>query len=114
MKPDWYSSWVLYAYAFTWAPFALSTVLYATRSPWRVTAVGRALMTLLGAMTAVLTFVLVAIIFELPFWAINILRGLTLGGVGISGWMFLRELLVLQRSARTVKPCPKRRHTDVP
>lgn len=108
-----WSSWVWWAYVFVWAPFATAAALYAFRSPWRVTAVGRSLMTLLASLTAVLTFVLVILAVPLDESISSVLRGVTLGGVGVAGWMFLRELIVLQRQ-RQQDPCPKRRATDVP
>ena len=113
IRPFW-ESWIFWAYAFVWAPFFLAALMYATKSPWRVTPVGRALMTLLLSMTAVLTFVLAVLAVDIGEWLTNVLRGVTLGGVGIAGWMFLRELMVLQRVRVTAGPCPKRRATDVP
>lgn len=113
MKPDFYTNWIFYAYLFVWLPFALSTTLYALRSPWRVTAVGRALMTLLASLTAVLTFVLFVMAVPVPEPITDVLRGLTLGSVGLAGWMLLREIHVLQNLHGT-EACPRRRSTDIP
>lgn len=113
MPPFW-SNWVWWAYAFVWLPFALSAALYALRSPWRVTAVGRALMTLLGSLTAVLSFVLFVMAVPVPEHVSDLLRGLTLGSVGIAGWLLLREIHTLQNLHDTAPPCPHRRSTDIP
>jgi hypothetical protein len=110
-----YLDWAFYAYLFVWVPFASSTALYALRSPWRTLPIGRALMTLLGSLTAVLTFVLFVLMVPIPKQAVDILRGLTLGAVGIAGWMLLRQIHVLQTVVKNEPDkCPRRRATDVP
>lgn len=110
-----YANWAFYAYLFVWLPFACSTALYAARSPWRSLPIGRALMTLLASLTAVLTFVLFVLVVPVPKHVIDILRGLTLGAVGIAGWMLLRQIHVLQTVVRAEPAeCPKRRASDVP
>ena len=115
MRPVFYEDWAFYAYLFTWVPFACSTALYARRSPWRLLPIGRALMTLLASLTAVLTFVLFVLMVPIPKPAIDTLRGLTLGAVGIAGWMLLRQIHVLQTEAKNEpETCPRRRATDVP
>lgn len=114
MLREFWSSWIFWSYVFVWCPFTVSAVLYAARSPWRALPVGRALMTLLASMSAVLSFVLLVLMVRVDPWLIAVLRGTTLGGVGIAGWMFLRELMVLQNRKRPAAPCPRRRSTDVP
>lgn len=115
MRPVFYADWAFYAYLFVFIPFACSTVLYAVRSPLRALPIGRALMTLLGSLTAILAFVLFVLIVPLPHPVIDTLRGLTLGAVGIAGWMLLRQIHVLQTVVRAEPDeCPKRRATDVP
>lgn len=99
-QPFW-ANWVWWAYAFVWLPYACSTVLYAARSPWQARPVGRALMTLLVSLTAILTFVLVAMAVPLPSWVIDILRGLTLGSVSLAGFLLLRQIHVLQGQRRS-------------
>lgn len=111
-EPFW-TNWAWWAYLFVWVPFALSAVLYATRSPWRRSPMGRALMTLLGSLTAVLSFVMVVLAVPVDPRIIDTLRGLTLGSVGIAGWLLLRQMLTEQKRARE-EPCPRRRATDVP
>ena len=114
MRPAFYAYWPFWAYLFVWVPFAASSALYAARSPWRALPVGRALMTLLGSLTAVLTFVMIAVAVPLPERLIDVLRGITLGSVGIAGWMLLRQIHVLQHEAIPEGDCPRRRSTDVP
>lgn len=110
-----YANWAFYAYLFVWLPFACSTALYAARSPWRTLPIGRALMTLLASLTAVLTFVLFVLAVPVPRPLIDVLRGLTLGAVGIAGWMLLRQIHVLQTAVRDEPDeCPRRRATDIP
>lgn len=112
--PSFLTNWMFWAYAFVWLPFFLFVVLYAARSPWRSTSTGRALMTLGGSLTAVLTFVLVVIAVPLPAEVRDMLRGLTLGGVAIAGWMLLRELIRLQKSRPTQGASPMGRSTHAP
>ena len=118
MRPAFYANWAFWAYAFVWIPFAASSALYAARSPWRALPVGRALMTLLGSLTAVLTFVMIAVAVPLPHRLIDVLRGLTLGSVGIAGWMLLRQIHVLQHRGdprgRLPAPTLHRRPIDAP
>lgn len=114
MNGPFWSNWVFWAYAFVWLPFALATVLYGTRSPWRSLPIGRALMTLLASLTAVLTFVLFVMAVPVPVAVTDVLRGLTLGSVGMAGWMLLREIHVLQQLRTVDEPCPRRRSTDIP
>jgi hypothetical protein len=111
VRPAFYANWIFYAYLFVWLPFAASTALYAIRSPWRARPIGRALMALLGSLTAILSFVLVAMAMPLPREVIDVLRGLTLGSVGLAGWMILRQIHVLQGHTPP-NPCPGRRATD--
>jgi hypothetical protein len=98
--PPFYANWTFWAYAFVWLPFALFVVLYGCRSPWRSTAVGRGLMTLAGAITAVLTFVLVVLAVPIPPEVRDLLRGATLGGVAIAGWLQLKNLVQIQNRHR--------------
>jgi ABC-type Co2+ transport system permease subunit len=111
-EPFW-SNFIWWAYAFVWLPFAACTALYAVRSPWRALPIGRALMTLLGSLTAVLSFVLFVMAVPIPREVMDVLRGLTLGSVGLAGWMLLRQIAVIQNN-QPPDPCPKRRSTDVP
>lgn len=111
-EPFW-SNWIWWAYFFVWMPFALCAALYAFRSPWRALPIGRALMTLLGSLTAVLSFVLFVMAVPVPRGVMDVLRGLTLGSVGLAGWMLLRQITVIQ-ARRPLEPCPKRRSTDIP
>lgn len=111
--PFW-SNWVWWAYAFVWLPFAGCTILYAVRSPWRLTPIGRALMTLLGSLTAILTFVLFVMAVPVPERVADVIRGLTLGCVGIAGYLLLRQIHVLQNVTKNEPDCPRRRATDVP
>lgn len=114
MTQQFWLNWVWYAYLFVWVPFALCTALYAARSPWRTHAIGRALMTLLGSLTAVLTFVLFVMAVPVSKDVTDVLRGLTLGSVGLAGWMLLRQIHVLQKFRADDGPCPQRRVTDLP
>ena len=114
MTPAFYANWIFWAYVFVWMPFAAATALYAIRSPWRARPVGRALMTLLGSLTAILSFVLVVMAMPLPKDVIDILRGLTLGSVSLAGWLLLRQIHVLQSQRQTRPPTPRRRATDIP
>jgi hypothetical protein len=111
--PAFWANWVFYAYAVVWLPFACATVLYAARSPWRERPVGWALMTLLGSLTAILTFVLVAMAVPLPRDVIDVLRGLTLGGVSVAGWLLLRQIYVLQGRNDLESAHPHSRSTDI-
>lgn len=96
MREPFWANWVWWAYLFVWLPYACATALYAVRSPWRARPVGRALMTLMASLTAILSFVLVAMAVPLPPWVIDILRGLTLGSVSLAGFLLLRQIHVLQ------------------
>lgn len=113
MRPFW-SNWIWYAYLFVWTPFFLCMALYASRSPWRTHAIGRALMTLLVALTAVLSFVLFVMAVPVPKEVLDALRGITLGSVSLAGWMLLRQIHVLQKERDSEPICPNRRCTDVP
>ena len=114
MTGPFWANWIFWAYAFVWLPFTLSTVLYMARSPWRSLPIGRALMTLLVSLTAILTFVLIVMAVPVPKQVTDILRGLTLGSVGLSGWMLLRQIHVLQTVVKQEPVCPRRRSTDIP
>lgn len=98
MSP-FYENLMFWAYAFVWLPFALFVVLYGVRSPWRSTSVGRGLMTLAASITAVLSFVLLVIAVPIPADVRDLLRGATLGSVGLAGWLQLKNLLVIQNRA---------------
>lgn len=101
VAPPFYENSAFYVYLIAWLPFALFVALYATRSPWRFTQTGRALMSVAGSLTAVLTFVLVVLIFpEFPASMKDVLRGVLTGGVSLSGWLMLRDLITKQRSKR--------------
>lgn len=112
--PSFLTNWLFWAYAFVWLPFFLFVVLYATRSPWRSTSTGRALMTLGGSLTAVLTFVLFVIAVPISAEMRDMLRGATLGSVAIAGWMLLRELIRLQKTQGPEGDHPMCRTTDAP
>lgn len=111
--PFW-QNWVWWAYLFVWVPFAASAALYGLRSPWRHSAIGRAFMTLLGSLTAILSFVLVLLAVPLSTGLADWLRGVTLGGVGLAGYLLLRQIHILQNIAKAEPPCPRRRTTDIP
>lgn len=112
-RPFW-ENWIWYAYLFVWAPFFLCMAQYARRSPWRTQAIGRALMTLLASLTAVLTFVLFVMAVPVPREVLDGLRGLTLGSVSLAGWMLLRQIHILQNERDSEPVRPHRRCTDVP
>lgn len=97
MREPFWGNWIFWSYAFVWIPFACSTVLYGTRSPWRTLPIGRALMLLLGSLTAILTYVLVLIAVPVPETLGDIIRGVTLGGVGTAGYLLLRQIYILQK-----------------
>lgn len=112
--PPFYENTAFYLYAFVWLPFALFVFRYWTRSPWRATPTGRAVMAMAGSLTVVLTFVLVVLIApQIPGPVRDALRTVTLGGVGFAGWLLFRNLLVEQKKGRTSPRSPLRRKTDV-
>lgn len=99
--PPFYENTAFYLYAFVWAPFALFVVRYWTHSPWRATPTGRAVMALAVSLTIVLTFVLVVLVApQIPAAIRDALRSVTLGGVGLAGWLLFKNLLAEQRRGR--------------
>jgi hypothetical protein len=110
----WYTNLTFWAYAFAWLPFFLFVVIYATKSPWQTTPVGRGMMALAASLTAVLTFVMVVISVPLPDDVKTLLRGATMGGVALSGYLQLKNLLVILHRRKTDPDCPRRRATDLP
>lgn len=112
-SPPFWANLTFWIYLIVWLPFALFVVLYATRSPWQSTPVGRAVMSLAVSITAVLTFVLIVIVFPIPDGAKQVLRAVVLGGVAIAGWLMVRQLLTQQNAGRRqVDGHPLRRSTD--
>lgn len=100
--PPFYENSAFYLYLFAWLPFAVFVAFYAARSPWRSTSTGRALMAVAGSLTAVLAFVLLVLVFpQIPGSVKDVLRVLLIGGVSISGWLMLRDLITKQRAARS-------------
>lgn len=97
-----WSSWSFWLYVAAWAPHLGCLVAYGIRSPWRRSAVGRALFTLYAALTAVLSLVLLVRVFDLPDALRDVLRVLTVGGVSIAGFVQLAIILRLQRDDRRV------------
>lgn len=94
MDAPWYANWSFWLYAVTALPFALFVVLYGIKSPWRDTAVGRALMYLSASIVAVLAYVLVArVVGDFP--GRDWVRFVLLGSVSAAGFYQLGNLLRL-------------------
>lgn len=99
--PPWYANSAFWLYLFVWLPIALFVVLYWFRSPWRSTGPGQAVMALAASLFAVLSFVLIVLVFpQIPTQLKDILRTALLSGVGIAAWVLLKNLRTEQRRGR--------------
>lgn len=110
--PHFWLNPAFYMYVLAWLPFFLFVVLYAARSPWRHSATGRGLMAVSMAITAVLSFVLLIMVWPtMPDQIKDTIRAVLMGGVTIAGFLQLRNLVVLQKQRRDGVQ-PMRRSTD--
>jgi xanthine/uracil permease len=91
-------------------PFALCLFFYGTRSPWQVSATGRALFSLLASLVAVLGWAVLVQITVIPKPVLDAMRAVLLGGVALSGWVLLRNIRLLQHQRDSLPP--RRRSTD--
>jgi multisubunit Na+/H+ antiporter MnhB subunit len=99
-------------YLLTLMPFALCLFFYGTRSPWQQSQTGRALISLLTSLVAVLLWAVVAQVAEIPREVLDAMRAVLLGGVFLSGCVLLRNILLLQRERSDASAHPRRRVTD--
>ena len=101
-------------YLGTLLPFALCLFFYGTRSPWQQSPIGRALISLLISLTAVLGWAVLVQITEIPRPVLDAMRAVLLGGVALTGWVLLANIRRLQRErpAELVEH-PRRRSTDL-
>jgi hypothetical protein len=101
-------------YLLTLLPFALCLFFYGTRSPWRASPMGRALISLLISLTAVLGWAVLVQITEIPRPVLDAMRAVLLGGVALTGWVLLANIRRLQRE-RDTEPADlsARRSTDL-
>lgn len=102
---DFYADPRFWLWVTTFAPFALALALYGVRSPWQGSPVGRSLFMLLASLSAVLLFGVLAVAVVLPEALLSVLRFVLVGGVQVAGWVFLVQVIRLQRT-------PRRRSTD--
>lgn len=84
-------------FATTLAPFAACAVRYGFRSRWRSSAVGRALMLLLGSICAVLVLALAGRLVGPDQPVVTVLRIATLAVVQVAGWQLYRQIVRYQR-----------------
>lgn len=111
MRP-FYEDWVYWLVLFTWVPWAGFVAVYWRSSPrWWRTTIGRGVMAPALSMLALLTFSLVARMFDLPGSALAAIRVVMFASVIAAGWLLLFALLRELRAARE-SDCPSRRSTD--
>jgi hypothetical protein len=99
--PPFYANWVFWLYLGTLLIYLSCLVLYGLRSPWRFEPVGRALFAVLASLTSVLLFAVVALSGVIPRSMTDVLRAALLGSVAVAGCFFLRQIIRLQREARS-------------
>lgn len=95
---------VLLLYLAVAVPYSLFVILYATRSPWYRTGIGRSLL-LSKAVIAVLSVNAVLGLAFGPYPGQGVVRAFVVGGAIIAGWSQLTLLILEQRNARR---CPNR------
>lgn len=110
--PPFYERLPFYLYLGTLLPFALCLFFYGTRSPWQSSPTGRALISLLSSLVAVLLWAVVAQVTEIPREVLDAMRAVLLGGVFLSGCVLLRNILLLQGERSDASERPRRRVTD--
>jgi hypothetical protein len=98
--PPFYERLPFYLYLLTLLPFALCLFFYGIRSPWRVSPMGRALISLLTSLTAVLGWAVLVQITEIPRPVLDAMRAVLLGGVALTGWVLLSNIVRLQQDRR--------------
>lgn len=100
-------------YLAAWIPYAGFVVLYATRSPWYRTGLGRSLLLSKTVVAVLLTHALLIVIFGRRYPGVEYVHGFLVGGVIVAGWYQLAYLTRLQRQARRCTlPSEESRWTD--
>lgn len=94
----------------TLAPF-LACALRYSRSPWRDSELGRALMLLFGSISAVLMLGVIARLTDPEHPITWVARVLLLAAVQVAGWLIYRQITRYQRE--TPADVPRRRATDL-
>lgn len=89
------------AYAMVLLPFLLFVIFYGTKSPWKTTAPGRALMILSCTLVIVLINTLLTIAFG-AYFGQPMVRIIVIGSSFTSGWYLLITLLRLQYKGRRI------------
>ncbi|MCU1617210.1 MAG: hypothetical protein JWO98_4750 [Frankiales bacterium] len=111
MPPFW-ERLPFWLYLLTLMPFALCLFFYGTRSPWQQSQTGRALISLLTSLVAVLSWAVLAQVTVIPQTVLDAMRAVLLGAVALSGWVLLANILRLQRERSDASGHPQRRVTD--
>lgn len=95
-----YRDLTFWMYALPCALYCAFVFFYATRSPWRLTAVGRAVMTQTASLAAVFFYICLVLAVPFPEGIKDTLRAVLIGGVTIGGALMLKSLLVEQGKRR--------------
>ena len=104
---------VFWLYLAVAIPYSLFVILYASRSPWYRSGLGRSLL-LSKAVIAALAWHAVLVLFMEDYPGEMFVRALVVGGAIIAGWSQLILLAIEQKRARDEWPrTPRRRATDL-
>lgn len=113
MSP-FYEAWQFWLLVLTLVPWLLFVVLYAIRSPWYRTPVGRALMLSKVVIVAVLLNGIVGRVWPHHHEVRAAVYAVLIGGSFLAGCYQLLNLLHEQRRDRADAGSPRRRATDHP
>lgn len=103
---------IFWLYLAVGIPYTLFVILYATRSPWYRTGMGRSLLLSKSVIAALVWNALLGMLFG-EFPGRPALRVFIIGGAIVAGWTQLFLLLKEQRAARRCpRDHPRRRATD--
>lgn len=95
-----YVNWAFWLYLSAWVPYTLFVALYAFRSPWYRSALGRSLLLSKTVIAVLLTHALLIVVLGADYPGREYVRGFLVGGVIVAGWVQLLTLVRLQRQAR--------------